>query len=1442
MTSVFATSPASDHDACAIASFCDKHDISREALYLAAWSYTLSIYSAASTVSTNLLRSTNQHPQGGVVPVSATFEGYMTILEACLSIQILDEGADVGYETFCSETTMGVDFFNGGTLMKFSQIEATDVSLEIRGPVQACLEVDVRGSITLRCQPHSLPAISADALLETFTTILTQFATTSLETRLKDIDVLGPVNRSILQGWSPSRLVAVERCIHDYVDEHALADPHKEAVVATEGPNFAYAQLSQCSSRLALRLLELGVKGGDIIPILFDKSSLAVLAIVAILKAGAAYVGFSAETPVNSLRECASIAAVQLIVTSRQHEGLVGRLGCRALVLDDELLSSLEETDVDTFQSPACPSDLAYLVFTSGSTGVPKAVMTEHKAYVTDALAQQQAALLTPSSRVLHFASYNFDATNFDVLSTLVAGGTVCVPAESDRVSRLAGAIADLGANLLGVTATLAQTLDPRAVPSLRTVILCGEANSPEIVAKWTARAPGGLDVVNGYGPSEASCAFSYNIYTRQNPRANNVGRALDGACWGWVVSPDDHERLLPVGARGELLIQGPTLSRGYLGEPEKTAGAFVRNPGWLPAGGSGTEPDMGRLYRTGDVVRQLPDRSFEVFGRIDTQVKLNGQRVELGEVEHRVRQVRSPERTVEVLDLSAKGKADSKVLAAFYAPGVGSHPRDSPVLDLIGSAAIDIHATRAKLANDLKAIAIPRAFVPLRVMPVTIQGKLDRKLLQALGRALDKNLLASYSGHAVVVNGDPVSGEFEELVRELFLQTLNLERGVIFRDSDFFAMGGDSVQGIKLVSLARKQGFNLSVPDILQNPTVRDLAGVAERSKTTTGGTGTYQPFAGILDTSALDEVRTKAAEYTSGVDDIEDITPATDLQASCVAFSTYREERRGINWLLCDFETPHNEETVRQMCQTLVQKHPTLRTFFVAHQRTLYQVISKSFQPTIRTHLHVQDVQKTTRCLMESDLRTRAVQMTEPQTAFELLSQTNAARIQRLIIRLSAAQYDGHSVSILGRDMTSLLGGAQLPVEPRGSYAAYMHHARTVELDRGLEYWRTLLKGAEMPQIAERQSRAPSGLDFVDGVLVKMVDTRLLDLDGTATTTKLSPRSTRATVVKTAWALTLARLTGKTDVVFGSTGWGRNHAVGYAQDVAGSCTSHIPTRARIGGTSTCGELLEQLRAQHVESMRFENIGASTIVEKCTAWQRWTRFSSLVVFQGLDIQTAAEGEEGPPEGARAVKLTEIMDPGDRTDIVVHVEPFGRKTRVMMAFARKNVPEDVADVMMKTFEEYLEKMAQGGEQAIELSLDSPPLLPVLVSGVGPKVGEGRAGGVEDAQAESIVKQVWMDVLDVAEGEFDNLEQRGESFLAVWGNPVSAAALAHEYRRRGHAVSTEDMLRNQTATEQMKMVGVLGTPASSLVEADMASEVSVNTSAAELSSIVEIAAV
>lgn len=568
--------------------------------------------------------------------------------------------------------------------------------------------------------------------------------------------------------------------------------------------------------------------------------------------------------------------------------------------------------------------------------------------------------------------------------------------------------------------------------------------------------------------------------------------------------------------------------------------------------------------------------------------------------------------------------------------------------------------------------------------------------------------------------------------------------------------------------------------------------------------------------------------------MDGVEDIIQATDLQASCAAFSTFKSRHSGVNWLLCDFACPQPEDKIRHLCEVWTARRKrreakvwkciytdlefldtTFRTLFMAHKGSLYQVVSKKFQPPMSSHFHLSNVRDTTKRLMEDDKR-RPVEMTEPQTAFYLLSQ--ADETERLVIRLSAAQYDGHSVRILGEEARAMLGVDQKLKEPEGNYSTYLYQSRTIESDKAVEYWRDLLSGAKPTEIAA-QTGMPTFQDFVDGVLAHSVDTRLLDLDTSSLPSNQRDRPpisiTRATVVKTAWALALAELTGQDDILFGATGWGRNAPVPFAHDVVGSCSSHVPVRARIGTFDTYAELLRDLQAQHTASMRFEILGANTIVRHCTDWPRWERLSSLLVFQGLDIDGGGQREKdggGHISASDSVGFTEIMDPGDRADVILHVEPFGQTTRILMAFSKRRVPEAVAQAVMDAFERYLGLVSQSAARSIQLGGTASPaslLRPASRQPIQSYGSQQKEVGAQTIQrAHDLVRSAWMCVLGLDAPEFERYASGHDGFLMSWGNPASAAGLALYYQEAGLGLSTEDVLRNPSVEHQIGLTSVM----------------------------------
>lgn len=244
--------------------------------------------------------------------------------------------------------------------------------------------------------------------------------------------------------------------------------------------------------------------------------------------------------------------------------------------------------------------------------------MLEHRGFATSFRAGAISMGIDSSSRSYQFSNFTFDLSIEDIISPLIAGGTVCVPSESDRVNNLAGSMRDLNANWANLTPSVAALLNPEDVPSLKTLVLGGEALRQDIVDKWARH----LVLLNGYGPSESSvtCAISRPLEKGADPK--NVGRG--SACHLWVTDAVDNDRLAPIGAVGELLIEGPTLARGYLNDAVKTAASFIEGPSWA----SRFEPQANaprRMYRTGDLVRYAADGTLIFVGRKDTQIKLHG-------------------------------------------------------------------------------------------------------------------------------------------------------------------------------------------------------------------------------------------------------------------------------------------------------------------------------------------------------------------------------------------------------------------------------------------------------------------------------------------------------------------------------------------------------------------------------------------------------------------------------------------------------------------------------------------------------------------------------------------------------------------------------------------------------------------------------------------------
>jgi amino acid adenylation domain-containing protein len=555
---------------------------------------------------------------------------------------------------------------------------------------------------------------------------------------------------------------------------------------------------------VAQRLVSLGVDIGITVPYCFDASPWTIVIMITILKVGGACVALDPKHPEDRLRSIIDDVDAGIIIASPKHASrFLSITAVWALGPDEIQRIGNSPTNRKVFLPDVQPEDLAFVNFTSGSTGKPKGILLEHGSICTSSSYYGAAMGYGPGSRVVQFSSYTFDVSLSDIFFSLTRGGTVCVPTEHEKLNDLAGFINRLNVTTADLTpSVLEATLHPEAVPGLTTICLGGEAVRQDNLVVWADK----IALHNYYGPSECSVACVGRSNLSSNDLAANIG--IGCGAHTWVVRSDDPFKLAPLGTIGELLLEGPLLARRYVKLPEKTDEAFLREVTWPGF----TEPR--RVYRTGDLVRYNADGSLDYVGRKDTQVKIRGQRVEIGEVEHHVL-LYSPSSFshVAVEAVAVPGRTGLK-LVIFLAL---TSRANEPVHTMFSSSLrVDLCNMQASLAAALPSYMVPSLFVPIQEIPLSTAGKRDRKALLSVINKLSEEKLRTYSLAESGVSKREPSTETEERLRQIWAKILHLEETDIGIDDSFVRLGGDSITAMRLAAASTKSGIQISVLDIL--------------------------------------------------------------------------------------------------------------------------------------------------------------------------------------------------------------------------------------------------------------------------------------------------------------------------------------------------------------------------------------------------------------------------------------------------------------------------------------------------------------------------------------------------------------------------------------------------------------------------------------------------
>ena len=612
-----------------------------------------------------------------------------------------------------------------------------------------------------------------------------------LEEELRSLETLPEAERNkVLYEWNatsvpfPSHL-----CFHELFEAQARNNPQAIALIDAQG-QLTYEQLNEHANRLAQCLREQGV-GPDIrVAICLQRGRDMIIAVLGVLKAGGCYVPLDPVYPQERLRFMLGDSSPLLVLTHDRFRNLISGLdgNLPVVVLDDPSPQWRNHTTVNPVGAAVglTPGHLAYVIYTSGSTGTPKGVTVEHRGLCNLAIALGRALVIRTRSRVLQFASSSFDACVYEIVTTLGAGGTLCIPSPTDL---LAGECLEEVVQRYGIThatlpsAVLAGLPEEADLKTVKTLVLAGEALNESLARRWSC----GRTLINAYGPTEATVCATFYVYDPGRAGAPPIGAPIENVRI-YILGPQREP--LPIGAAGEIYIGGIGVARGYLNRPELTAQRFVPDP-------FAGDPSA-RMYRTGDLGQWLSDGNIEFLGRNDFQIKIRGFRVELGEIEARL--------------IAHPGVREATVIAREDTPGDRRIVAYYTVRDNF-SADLDSQTLRLHLEGGLPQHMIPAAFVQLPAIPLTVNGKVNREELPAP------------DSHAFQSHGDETpEGETEEQLVKIWIDMLRVPS--IGRHDSFFVLGGDSLLAARMITRVRTVfGVRVALFSFIQTPTIEYLA-----------------------------------------------------------------------------------------------------------------------------------------------------------------------------------------------------------------------------------------------------------------------------------------------------------------------------------------------------------------------------------------------------------------------------------------------------------------------------------------------------------------------------------------------------------------------------------------------------------------------------------------
>ena len=1013
---------------------------------------------------------------------------------------------------------------------------------------------------------------------------------------------------------------AFERNANERPNSIALDFRHPDGCVTA----LTFYALNRKANQLAYLLVQHGIVPEDVIPICMAKSPEFYISILGVLKAGAAFSPVHPDLPKARKRFMVSELQPKLI------------LGCESSI---EWLDGMLVVNVTTIgQVPATkivvpglsPANTAYCLYTSGSTGLPKAVNMEHCSPVQTIESSRSLIPWDHGSRLLQYAAITFDMCYYDCFLAWTFGFTLCATSQEAMLNNLTGSINTLKVNLLDLTPSVAAALRRSEIPGVKWLYCIGETMTPEVVSEWHGSC------VNSYGPTET--AFCTTIFpTCPSVKTSVIGRPFPTT--SFAIMPIRGERAVPIFGVGELYIGGAQLARGYHGQLQLTEERFVQAYGQ-------------RYYKSGDMVRMLGDGNFEFLGRIDDQIKIRGLRVELGEINRTL--IGTDEIiTAATTQIMKRNDEQKEQLVAFLVLRCPANESTESKIRVVAKQ-------RAK--DTLPSYMVPQFYVFLDQIPKSMAGKIDKKALTSIFRE-STELNKSFDD----TEDDTFNYQWnqrENIIRDILSKLSGISKNDIGPRTTIFRLGLDSISAVQIATALREQGMQANAADVMKHSNCTDLATYLERISDV--NTPRIKPF----DFEAFEINYRNDIESTCGIpgDRIEAIVPCTPLQNSMLSQFVARDGEVYFNFMRLRLVEGINLDQLKTAWQTTIQKHRMLRTGFmhVNDKSTAFAMIH--YAPNAEVLPWETPTEYV--CATEEWLRdsaSKAVKHLQRSPWCVRVKENNGTIY--LEVALLHAIFDAQSLRLFFDDVTASYQGApMIPAKPLEPIIEHFLSSCNNKHTASNKFWEKLGKEAVPTRFPNL-----SPLRFDPELPVTVLKSSSMGLGELETGCMASNISLQAAGLAS-WAALLSAYMGEPSVTFGVVLSGRSFEG--AESVVFPCINTVPFVCRVTGQR--GEILDGVMSLAAELQQHQFTPLNQ-VQKLMGYSHETLFDSIFAFQKVAKDDKAD------------QLWTVVDEQASIEypLSIELEPRNGRLDYRLTFLPHVLPKKQAEILLEQLDHLL---------------------------------------------------------------------------------------------------------------------------------------------------------